>query len=392
VRRASVAVAIAAALAAPAHAQAPEQAARARELFEAGSHAYTLGQFEAAIQAFEQSHALVPRAGLLFSMAQAHRRQYYADRSRNAEHLRLSILRFRAYLEQVSSGARRADAAEALAELEPIAERLGVLTGEAGTVGKSTRIMITSPVKTARAALDGGEPEPLPLIREVVPGPHRVRVAAAGYFEAEQPITAVEGAIVVQGVELVERPAELRVRVPEGAELFVDGKPQRADAPETVVPLAAGRHWVAVVSDGRHPFAQEVDLGRGGRAALDISLEVTGQRIASYIVLSVAGATVAGGVALALAALDAEAEAVELEERRRTTFLTPTEAIAHDEAVERRNAFRAAAGVTLTSALGLVVTGAMLFALDRSAPPAPPTDRRPVLGIGPSRGGIGLRF
>ncbi len=44
-----------------------------QQAFDAGARAYESGQFEAAIQAFDQAYAISPREGLLFSLAQAHR-------------------------------------------------------------------------------------------------------------------------------------------------------------------------------------------------------------------------------------------------------------------------------------------------------------------------------
>ncbi len=56
---------------------------------------------------------------IAFSLAQAHRRQYFVDHAR--EHLQRSIALFRQYVELAPTGSRRADALDALSQLEPLA-------------------------------------------------------------------------------------------------------------------------------------------------------------------------------------------------------------------------------------------------------------------------------
>src|SRR5262249_49982115 len=52
---------------------------QAKNYFNAGATAYAAGQFVAAAQAFDQAYKLAPRPAILFSMAQAERRQYVID-------------------------------------------------------------------------------------------------------------------------------------------------------------------------------------------------------------------------------------------------------------------------------------------------------------------------
>ena len=92
--------------------------ASAREYFRAGAQAYSVGEYGAAIQAFEQAYALAPRPAVLFSIAQAERRQYFLVRDQ--QHLRRAIDMFRQYLEEETQTARKADAVQALSELEPL--------------------------------------------------------------------------------------------------------------------------------------------------------------------------------------------------------------------------------------------------------------------------------
>ena len=119
---------LAAALAVTAPAAAQDNLERARMLFNAGAEAYGTGQYPVAIQAFQEAHRLSERPGLLFSIAQAYRQQYYVDK--NPANVRGAIQYYRDYLSKVKSGARVGEAAKALSELEPIAARLTADTGE----------------------------------------------------------------------------------------------------------------------------------------------------------------------------------------------------------------------------------------------------------------------
>ena len=75
--------------------QGPESVEQAKEYFRAGAQAYAVGQYQVALQAFEQAYALAPRPAVLFSMAQAERRQYFVDQK--TEHLEKAIRMFREY-------------------------------------------------------------------------------------------------------------------------------------------------------------------------------------------------------------------------------------------------------------------------------------------------------
>ena len=121
-RRVLFATALALGLACAPAASAQTTVEQAKTLFTAGASAYASGQFEAAIQAFESANRLVAKPAIVFSIAQAHRRQYFLDK--NAEHLRTAIAKYHQYIDQVAEGGRRADAAQALAELEPMLSKI----------------------------------------------------------------------------------------------------------------------------------------------------------------------------------------------------------------------------------------------------------------------------
>src|SRR6185503_7232665 len=87
-----------------------------------GAKAYDKGDFPAAIEAFQEAYSRTQRPGVLFSIAQAYRRQYALGK--NPDDLRAAIQHYRDYLAKDPQGNRRGDTAAALAELEPLAAQL----------------------------------------------------------------------------------------------------------------------------------------------------------------------------------------------------------------------------------------------------------------------------
>ena len=65
-------------------------------------------------------------------------------------------------------------------------------------------------------------------------------------------------------VTLQAKPAHLTIATP--ARIVIDGRD--AGAGPTAVDLAAGKHLVALLHDGREPWAEELVLGRGEERAL----------------------------------------------------------------------------------------------------------------------------
>ncbi|MCK6592190.1 MAG: hypothetical protein L6Q76_31940, partial [Polyangiaceae bacterium] len=63
----------------PAFAQNASQAdlAKAKMLYDVGVQAFDGANYTAAIKAFTEAYKLAQRPGLVFSIAQAHRKQYY---------------------------------------------------------------------------------------------------------------------------------------------------------------------------------------------------------------------------------------------------------------------------------------------------------------------------
>ncbi len=67
--------------------------------------------------------------------------------------------------------------------------------------------------------LDDAPLIPLPLIADVTPRKHAVRTEAEGYVADRRSLIAVEDGLVALDVPLLERPAQLSIRAPDGAEV-----------------------------------------------------------------------------------------------------------------------------------------------------------------------------
>lgn len=353
-----------------AHAQ-PAQPREAKQYFQAGATAYAMGDYRAAIQAFDAAYTLTPLPAIAFSLAQAERREYFA--SREPAHLLRAIELFRAYLAAVSSGGRRADATDALAQLEPLALALQQSsTGQAAQAPAAeadrTRLLVRCEARAARIALDGGPLVPSPLITETTAGPHRVRVEAPGYFPNEQQVTTALGELVPIEVVLRERPAVVIVGSDHGADVYVDGELMPDAARSGQIELRAGRHQIAFAKKGHALDTRTVRLARGQTRQVRPQLKLTGQRVAAISLFAIGGGTLIAGLTLTSLALDRQQAAQQLDDRRKTQNLTPAQRESYEDAKESRNRFRVAAIAGLTAAAGCLVTGLLLYQLDDPSP------------------------
>jgi hypothetical protein len=362
--------------------------AQAKTYFNAGAQAFEAGSFGAAIQAFEQAYKLAPKPAILFSLAQAHRRQYYLDRQ--PDHLREAIRLYRDYIGKVEQGGRRSDAAAALAELEPLAARLDPAPAAPAAATKApTRIMVSSQTRGARVTLDGGGVSDAPLIGDVKPGKHTVRLDAPGFFPEEREVLAADGSLVAVDIPLRERPAKLAVEAATGAQISVDGRPAGTAPLSTPIELPPGRHFVSVLRNGSRAYGLDVDLGRGEERKLDVALETTGQRYASYALVTVGVAGLAVGGVFTGLALSAQRDAREISDARAAGNITAQQLADYGTALDHRDTWRRAAGVAYGAGAVVAATGLVLFAFDQpklgplarrddaprapepSAPPAP---------------------
>jgi hypothetical protein len=347
--------------------------AEARRLYEAGEQAYEQGRYPIAIDAFEAAHRMAPRAVTAFALAQAYRLQYFVDG--NPRGLERAVELYRAYLELAPDGNRREHAAQHLATLVPVLERIreqGQARPPPAPPLARTQVIVSSRTAGATVQLDGGEPEAAPAAFTVAPGHHRVVVDAPEYLSQTLETMAVAGTAVALNVALDPQPAALEVRAPAGARVAVDGQLVGSAPLAHAVEVAAGRHVVAVTDRGRQPWVREVEAERGGRLTLEARLARTGQRWASYVLVGAGVALVVGSAAAwgLAAARDSEARGIE-------STLLAGHSISTDERAryqalqgERDDLVRAGAIVTAAGA-AVAAIGLVLWAVDRPEAPAP---------------------
>jgi hypothetical protein len=350
----------------PARAQAGATE-QAKTLFDAGAEAYEVGNFAAAIHAFESAYKLAPRPGIVFSMAQAHKRQYYIDKQ--ADHLRAAIKYYREYVRRVEQGGRRGEAAQALAELEPAAERLDKApepTKSADEAKPATRLMILSKVRGASISVDGDRVVSMPFFSEVKPGKHTLRVSADGYFPEDREVEALSGLVVTLDVPLREMPGRLAIGGADGAQVTIDERLTGVLPLPKPLEVTAGRHLVAVTKSGYKVFAEEIEVERGQSRSIPVKLEMTGQRIGSYALLAAGAAGFITCGVLGVLAGGQQRTAEEIGDRARGSGGVPAaEFDTYNEAVSARDELRRGAGVAAAAGALVAATGLMLFIFDQ---------------------------
>lgn len=359
----------------------PAALARARALFEAGSAAYARTHYDVAIEAFEEALRLAPRSSVVFSLAQALRLQYFLDG--DPQKLRRAVELYREYVDTVRTGGRRDDAAQHLRDLVPLMQRDAEPAADA-----PARLIVSADASGAEARVDGGEARAIPATFEVAPGPRRLVVEAPEHEPRTIETTAVAGSTVALNVTLTPRPGALTVQAPDGARVEVDGR-ALGTAPLPPIALAPGRHRVVVVESGRVPFVQTLTVERAQALTVEAPLEVTGQRVAAWVLYGVSGALLAGGGVMAGFALDAQSDAEAIEARWRRDGLAPAEVTRFQSRVDARDQ-RAALAIGLSAgAAAIAGLATALYVFDDAAPPPEPTVT-PTLA--PTAAGLGAAW
>jgi tetratricopeptide (TPR) repeat protein len=393
------------AFAEPSSAQVDE----ARTFFNAGAAAYGSANYRDAVRAFEQAYALAPRPQVLFSLAQAERKDYLDRKDPGV--LRRAIQHYREYLKEVPTGGRHSEALESMNELEAKLAQVDpqAPVASAPTERRKPRVTVFSTTPGAQASLDGGPPQELPYFADLEPGKHTVHVTAEGFFDADQEVSGDRGNDVPVELTLRERPALVTVSLRAEAEVYVDGRLFAQTPLSQPLEVPAGAHLIAVVKNGKTSWSQEVVLGRGKERRLEPRLRTSVQRYFAYGLLGTGITSLTLSAGYALGALKNQSQARDIETKRATGNITAAELTHHNDAIGRRNDERIAA-VTLVS-VGSVLTigGALLYLFDkppvvvvppRSVEPTPPpktpldvvSSIRPLLAPGFYGAGLGASF
>ncbi len=375
-RRALWATLLAASLLPRAAYAAPSEAevSRAKELFDAGAREYEAGRFDNAIQAFEQAYKIAPRDGIMFSTAQAHRREFTKTGKR--KNLAKAVELYKLYVEKVKSGGRVTDAFKALGEIEPQLAALAPVDAAAEPAAPAappkTRIVVNIVVPGTMVSIDGGAPKPAPVNEEIAPGKHKVTLSAPGYFDEEREILVEAGDIAPANLPQREKPALLSFNADAGAEISVDGRFVGEAPLQRPIELASGRHFVAVLKNGHETLTKDITLERGTKQSFQADLASTMQRDASLVVLG--GSAGLGGIAIVFAglAIERDQSAASLLDAQKERELSQTEVDDYEDARRSRNLYTGLGIGFGAGAAAFTLLGVGLHVFDKPRPIAAP--------------------
>ncbi len=370
-----LAAACAAVLLHPAFARAADATPveQAKVQFNAGAQAYSAGRYDAAVAAFEDAYRLAPKPQILFSLAQAERKNYFAGGKREPQMLVHAVAHYEQYVKEVKEGGRVPDAADALSELGPLAAKLepSVATQQPTPASTAARVTIYSPVEGAKVSIDGGAFVDAPFIGEVTPGKHQVRVTADGYGDASREVVGEPGVRTTLDMPLEEKPAELVVESERALDVYVDGRAVGVAPSSRPFHVAPGAHVVSLVSNGRKIDSHDVVLVHGERQVVNAELQRSGQRTLSGVILGVGAASVVACVVTGAVSLSAESNAKKI--RDASGNISGPDLTDYQSSVKQRDDFKTASVVTFSAGGGLLLTGAFLYFFDKpgllGAPP-----------------------
>ena len=336
----------------------------AKRLFSAGAAAYSSGQFSAAIQAFEAANKIVSKPAIVFSVAQAHKRQYAIDR--NPDHLHAAIQNYRAYIAQVPQGGRRLDATQALGELEQMeAHATPDATATRTTTKEPARVMVLAQAEGAQILFDGKtKTEPLTAL-EVTPGKHRIKVSAAGYYDEERDVNAVDNALVPLEVQLREKPSRLTLDGMLNADVTIDSRLVGTTPLAAPLDLPSGKHLVVITKNGYAPFAQEIDLARDQKKTLTYAMHVTGQRVVANALLLSGGAAIVGGVVFTFVAGSQQHRMNVILDKGKSANLGDGDVQDYRGAHANRDTWTTVAVVAYGVGVAALLTGVVFYAFDK---------------------------
>lgn len=344
----------------------PDEVDRARTFFNAGAQAYSAARYGDAVRSFEQAYELAPRPQLLFSLAQAERKEYFAGN--DASYLRRAIQHYKAYLDQVPSGGRRSEATEAKADLEArLARDPQAQAGNAAAPveKRKARVTVYSSTPGAQASVDGGPPQELPYFGDLPPGKHRVRVFAEGFIDTEREVSGDKPVDQPVDLPLQERPAVVTVVLDTSADILLDGRIVATAPVSRPIELPPGPHVLSVAANGKKPLSQEVVLPRGKAFVFEPKLETSGQRVVATSMLGVGAVSLVTGVVFGLLALGQESRAKDIAGQRASGNIDGDQLSTYNSALDRRDTFRTVSVVTLAAGGALALGGGLLYVFDR---------------------------
>jgi hypothetical protein len=356
-------------LAAPAFAGSATDGSQARAFFNAGASAYAKGRYEEAVSQFEEAYRILPKPAILFSLAQAERRHFYAS-GREQVVLRKAIAHYEQYLKEVPVGERREDATTALGELSPQlrqGDERAALAGPAIDLAKA-RLTVSVATESARIALDDAAPVDAPLIVETTPGKHKVRVVAEGFVNVVQDVVCEGGRRTALEVPMQEKPGQLELVTNRSADVYVDGRLLGQTSQNARLDVPAGIHIVSLSSNGSPLASEEMRIERGKLLRRELRLRDSTQRTLSYVTLSAGAVGLIGATVLTLGALGQENKAKDLLAKQERGTLDSDGLSNYARAIDRRDNLRTGAWVALGVSAGFLALGVGLFVFDKPSP------------------------
>ena len=341
---------------------------QARTLYQAGSDAFRTGKYALAIDAFNSARKIVERPTVLFSLGQAHRLKYFLPPSTGGGlrvDLQGAVEAYRAAIAQGITGERRVHATQHLSILVPVLQRAASDGDEAANT--KARLIVTSRVEGAEAWIPGHERQPVPATFEVEPGDYTVHVAAPKHTDAMRSTAAVKGTAVATAIDPTPIPGVLQVKAPDGARIQLGDKLVGRSPLPTPLTIAPGAYELIVRARGRQPSTRRFALASAETLAVDIELEPTVQRTASWLLIGVGGALAVSAGTTAWYAVDAQDDAEALRSRL-GMGVTDDEFARYSDLRDTRDGFSNATLALSISAGTALVTGLMLYLFDDPDP------------------------
>jgi len=346
---------------------------QAKTQFTLGAQAYTAAKYDVAVTAFEEAYRLLPRPEILFSLAQAEKKQCVAVK--DATLLKKALAHYRQYYAlDLPQNSRKTEAVESIQYLEQLATQPEYGGGQPAVAQKSpTKLAVFSSADGAHVYIDGRSQGDVPFVGPVSPGKHTVLVRLEGFTDASREVLVPEGTTQTIPMPLTERAVGVAFDTSPGADVYVDGRFMgRTPFPVEGAPLSPGNHVVVVVKNGRRLATKDIKVERSRPIVVRMPLETSTQRVASYVVGGLGLAAVVGAGAFYAVAAAEQARAENRLDQQDAGTLDVGGLRQYTQAATNRDAFRAAG--TITGIAGLTVfTGAvLLFAFDTPDPKSVP--------------------
>lgn len=364
--------------------------------FQAGTNAYRLGKYDEARAHLERAAAIEPSlpGPPRFLAAVDAAEQKWED---CVLHARKAIVANPSSSEIVATRKLHDDCRAAL--------DLPAFTSDYGTGGA---LAVEVNVAGAEITIGGLRAGASPLApRPMALGAVEVSASKAGWKTAHGTATVIPGVVTDLGLVLEEDPIAvqvdtpppvttdgwLRLEVPAGAEVRIDGHPPVADD-RGRYQLTAGPHQVEVTAPGTRPYRREIRVQRGQEQRVVVALETltsqAARRRRGWIALGTAAGLGAVGAVTGWLALDAADQARDwaaLERERPTTVPigdTLAQAPLHTRAEIQARADRSAtlatvSGVAFVASAAAVAAGIYFLA---KVPDDAPVTIAPSIGDG----------